>query len=54
MEKSLWLYKACIRSLPGDLVVKGNVDSDLGFGDSLLPCANIPTSVRVGGQIRCE
>lgn len=52
--KSLDLYKSCITRLPADLIVSGNVDSTLGFGDSLFRCDEVPASVRVGGNIHCD
>lgn len=54
VEKGIWLYKACVTSLPPDLVVDGAIDSDVGFGGTLLSCAGIPKTARIGGDVRCE
>lgn len=53
VEGDLFFYKATY-AIPDSLVVRGNVDSYLGFGDDLLKCADIPKSAKLMGQVRCE
>jgi hypothetical protein len=53
VEGELFFYKATY-AIPEDLVVRGNVDSSLGFGDELLKCAEIPKTAKLMGSVRCE
>jgi hypothetical protein len=53
VEGELHFYKATY-AIPDDIIVRGDVDSSLGFGDSLLHCSDIPKTARLLGAVRCE
>lgn len=53
VEGTLDLYKATYE-LPADLIVHGDLERTLSFGDESLRCVDIPKTVRIDGSIRCE